>query len=491
MIVNSYNVEFGYELLTAIPYAYYLHTQGLLTGTISGKGSEALYYFSPDHRINPERRCWSNMSEFRKSGMPNVWIHRPELNTDQFAVPPYREQFSHVIQTPEKPIVCICNRYNDEWNTGGPINYFDLECLDRLFGMLKEKYTVIYWVCEIPLKLRDEANPLKMNDREMIRSKHPEVIIFQDLLRRHKKYDWNTLQLGIFSKCHRFITMNGGYSILASYFGGVNIIYSKKCSEINPKINSFYRWYHKLGGSRIVHTPDYEGLYGWVDDCFVKEKPLVNILLRTSGRPNFFNECMRSIREQTYKNVNVIVGTDDEQSARYVQPYKVIHVKYKPNVNVPDAPEDFADGRSIYGAKAHYNTYLNHLAKEVRSGWVLYMDDDGRFASRDSLADLVKEIRTDDDMIIPRVKVLTQVIPTDEYFGIPPVNCQITGAWLFHSKYLPFVNWEPYRKGNYRVARVLYKLCKPRWVNMILTHSDIVGNGIRTDVNRQQEKLYL
>ena len=60
MIVNSYNQEFGYELLSAIPHAYDLYLKGKLTQTISGKGSEPLYYFSPKHITNKEPRSWFN-----------------------------------------------------------------------------------------------------------------------------------------------------------------------------------------------------------------------------------------------------------------------------------------------------------------------------------------------------------------------------------------------------------------------------------------------
>jgi len=488
VIVDSCNMEFGYELLTAVPYAYYLHTQGKLKGTVSGIGSEPLYWFSPDHRINPKPRGWDNIQEFRNSGMPNVWIHRPEFDMSQFAAPPFREQYGKLMRDPAKPIVCICNRYNREWN-GPPINYLDLECLARLFEMLKGKYQVIYWAVDLPDELQDGVRNEPLEDVRLIRNRFPEVVLFQDLLEL-TGMDWNTLQLTLFSKCEKFITMNGGYSILASYFGGVNIIYSKKCREIEPKVNSFYRWYHKLGGSRIIHADSYYSLYRAVKMTMLESLPMVNILIRTSGRPNFFNECMRSIREQTYKNVNVIVGTDDEASAQYVTPYKVIPVRYIPNKDIPDAPVKLADGRTCYGKKAHYNLYLNELAKEVRDGWVLYLDDDAIFSSPGSLEEMMRNIHSDKDFILPRVNVAWQNIPNDQHWGGAPYNCDITGVFLFHSKYLKHAVWEPYRKGNFRVASVLYKKLNPVWINKIMIRT-IVGNGTRQDIAKQTDKLYL
>ena len=40
MIVNHYGVEFGYELIAAIPFAYWLHQHGELTGTVSNHDTE-------------------------------------------------------------------------------------------------------------------------------------------------------------------------------------------------------------------------------------------------------------------------------------------------------------------------------------------------------------------------------------------------------------------------------------------------------------------
>jgi len=45
--------------------------------------------------------------------------------------------------------------------------------------------------------------------------------------------------------------------------------------------------------------------------------PKINILTRTSGRPNCFKRCVDSIKSQTYKNINHIVGADDDASYEY------------------------------------------------------------------------------------------------------------------------------------------------------------------------------
>ncbi len=488
--VRGCNVEFGYELISAVPYAYWLHEQGLLKETISGAGSEALYWFSPKHTIDPSPRMWANMREFRASVLPNTTIHRSYIDTERFKTPPYRKVFNAKIPEFTRPVVCICNRYNREW-CGEPTNFFDIKCLDRLFALLEKKYTVVYFAVDIPQEFEDGASPLPLYDRELIKEKHPEVLVFQDLVKKYG-WDWNAFMLTVFSQCQRFITMNGGYSIMASYFGGTNLIYSVKCSEINPAVNSFMRWYHKFGESRVMHLSSYDELYEAVENVYVKQQPLINILIRTSGRPAYFNECMRSIREQTHKNVQVVVSVDDDETARYVQPYKVRMIRCKPELSIPDPPLDIiVDDKVIYGRKAFYNLYLNDLNKEVSDGWVLWHDDDMQFAGADVLERAAGMIKSENDLIMWRVFTNGTVVPQDEHFGQKPWNCDITASCLFHSKHLHLIRWEPYRKGNYRVMSVLYKHLHPVWIDKIMATTGEVGSGLRKDKQTEIEKLYL
>jgi hypothetical protein len=163
MIVKSENIEFGYELISVIPYAYYLHSKGLLKGTESGNDTEALYYFSPKHKINKTKR---NFNNFKKVECPNIKIHKPKLDKTQFLVPPYKQVYSK--NNPfnfDKELVIICNRHNTEWNVK-PINYFDLKTLERMFDLLQDKYQVIYINVEGRPELYDNAPPEPLGDFE-------------------------------------------------------------------------------------------------------------------------------------------------------------------------------------------------------------------------------------------------------------------------------------------------------------------------------------
>ncbi|HNR54562.1 MAG TPA: hypothetical protein PKJ19_05295, partial [Flavobacteriales bacterium] len=88
MVVRSHNTELGYELIATVPYAYYLHTIGELEGTVSGTGSEPFYFFSHDHQIDPAPRDFAHTAAAAKE-IPNIWIHKPKLNKEQWIPPPY------------------------------------------------------------------------------------------------------------------------------------------------------------------------------------------------------------------------------------------------------------------------------------------------------------------------------------------------------------------------------------------------------------------
>ena len=254
MITNSFGCEFGYELIAVIPFAYYLYIHGKLEGTISMQLTEPLYYFSPDHKTTLGKRGDEGAQKLIMNKYPNVPIHIPKLDQRFFIPPPYKKQFKNDIYKWEKPTICICNKYNIEWGQP-PINFFSIELLDKMFSMLKDKYQIVYFAIEQIDEIKDNADYMHLDDREVCK-KHPEVIIFQDLLKKCE-YNWNDLLLRIFANSERFVTLNGGLAILASYFGGKNLILCIEGSEI--KSNSF-GWYHLFGNSEIILKRNYEDL---------------------------------------------------------------------------------------------------------------------------------------------------------------------------------------------------------------------------------------
>lgn len=481
-IVNSQNIEFGYELIAVLPYAYYLHKKHKLKKTISGKDSKAIYYFSKNHEINEENRSWYNTKKCHD--IPNIKIHKEYLNFDEWIPPDFVKRYSNKEYVYKKEIVCICNRYNIEWGAE-PINYFDLPTLKRLFDLLKDKYQIIYFNIDGQKDLYDNANPIPLGDYEMIKKEYNnDVLIIHDIYKTNESF--NETQLKIFANCNKFITLNGGYSILASYFKGENIVYCRShpkslLKETMDGINSFYRWYHKFNKQRITHVDTIDNLLNTVKLQFVEDSPLINILIRTSKRPIFFKNCIESIYSQTYKNYRIIISYDNEETSNYVINYKFSQIKVEKNKEIippPDKSENF-------GIYFPYNLYFNELHEYVNKGYIMYLDDDDILSHSGVLENISKEIKNKkSDLIFWRVKNENRIIPCDKNFNKAPVLKDISGiGFIYNSIYKNLANWEAFKRGDYRIAKKLYEnINNKSFINEILTEVQFCeGAGLALD----------
>lgn len=111
---------------------------------------------------------------------------------------------------------------------------------------------------------------------------------------------------------------------------------------------------------------------------------LINILIRTSNRPQLFKRCLDSIEGQTYNNIRVIVGFDRKSALRYIPTDKVSEIQVFPNLSKP----------------FFYNIYCNELKQHVRDGWLIWVDDDDYLDSPTVLEDISKHLTNPDEAII-------------------------------------------------------------------------------------------
>jgi hypothetical protein len=280
-IVNSHHVEYGYELLSVLPYAYHLHLKGQLDGTISSYDTKPLYFFSPNHTEVNERRAFLNIHKAKHDGIPNTIIHRAELDWNLMTFPPLKDHYKDTAIKFDKPTVCVCNRYTKEWN-GDPINFLNLDILGNIFESLKEKYQIVYVSISGKAEYYDNNEEICLDDKSFIEGNYDaDEVSHIDRIMAENNTSFNETVLRVFAGCEKFITMNGGYSILASYFGGENIIYSKYTQELREDVNSFHRWYYRMGGSTISHVDSYDNLTylinrRWVDEIKHKSYFLIN-----------------------------------------------------------------------------------------------------------------------------------------------------------------------------------------------------------------------
>ena len=279
--------EFGYDLVCAAPYAYWLHKQGELEKVVTCKGMTPFYYFCDNVEERYTKRSVNNQINGVQN-LPNKWIHHNAmalykkdyselsfsqqvkvngvLDYSQWIAPPYKDvYYDESVDLPKKYII-ISNRYNMEHGES-PVGYFDIECLYNMFNYLTSRgYDVIYKRPKNTEFITDENEWLSKN---IIANVEDHGIISDfDLTNYFKKVynldsiisklnlDYNTAQLKIFSRASGFISMGGGSSIFCSYFKVPVIIYVNTSKDIRPRYFEGDSYYRNLSNNNIILVKD-------------------------------------------------------------------------------------------------------------------------------------------------------------------------------------------------------------------------------------------
>lgn len=212
--------------------------------------------------------------------------------------------------------------------------------------------------------------------------------------------------------------------------------------------------------------------------------PLFNILTRTSGRPNGFKKCHKSLLGQTYKNFRHIVSFDTPGDLEYINNYQVdtIRVYKEPNKKYKTGFDD----------RKHepYNLYCNDLLKEVSEGWIMFLDDDDMLRNKNVLKILSREISKfdEDTLFLWQTRFPNGVnLPSQLNFENKRiVKQQIdTACLLFHSKYKDKAIWDEWWAADFRFIDALAKeIPNHRWISKVLTQkNNFGGQGKRKDIS--------
>jgi len=243
----EYDGEFGPELKYVVPFAYWHHCNGTLKKTISSTGTKSFYYFSEDHEEKHAKRTWRRYV----SGIPNSEDHNIKYNLSRWKRVPFKEYYANSRFVFGKPILVVANKYNTEWNRP-PVNYLRIELLRRIFDTYSGRYQIIYNRPGCSNIVDDNSTILPFGDHKMIEAEFPDVIDMNKLYEEARPegiVNYNHLQVLLYANSERFVSVHGGASVLASYFGGVNVIYSVKGYE--HYFNEFEQFYPELSGATI------------------------------------------------------------------------------------------------------------------------------------------------------------------------------------------------------------------------------------------------
>lgn len=253
---TQYFGEFAFELLAVVPYAYWLHRQGQLEFTVSCPDTRCLYYFSPHHEERPVERSYVPITEYPiglggllrydRKGFPAT------LDTGKWLPPPYRQIYRDDRFRWSKATCIVCNKATDEqylWHRA-PTNFMDAELLLSVIGKLRERYQVIYNRPRASDIVNDHQKIRENGDIDAIRHAYPDVLTTQELHARDPELGFNELQLRLFAGCEKFVSVLGGSSYLASYFGGTNVVYARRGWEV--ACDAYQRWFNLFSGARVV-----------------------------------------------------------------------------------------------------------------------------------------------------------------------------------------------------------------------------------------------
>jgi hypothetical protein len=188
---------------------------------------------------------------------------------------------------------------------------------------------------------------------------------------------------------------------------------------------------------------------------------MINIIIRTSYRPNSFKRLLDSIHSQTYEKINLIIGYDNNAALEYI-----------PN-NLPKHKVS-ADRNFPY----YYDLYINELKAKIETGWFVAIDDDDILASPTVLEKLAAHL-TEPSAIIcqmlrngiakPRDNYIKNKIIAEGKIGLP--------CLVLHSRYKSLSGLDGQKAGDYRYIKDVTDQVPTKFINLPLVNAGARGHG--------------
>ena len=197
--------------------------------------------------------------------------------------------------------------------------------------------------------------------------------------------------------------------------------------------------------------------------------PLLNILIRTSNRPNYFRRLMENIKSQHYKNYRLIISADSVETTKYVAKYADKKTLIVPVQKLYHTPEQTFP----------WNLYLNDLMARVKEGWIMFMDDDDQYTNEFTFDRIASHLPDKNSMLVWQLRFPDgRYVPAPEYLGKTPFTRKQIAmpCFAFHSKWKNRVRFDGQRAGDFRIANKLQEFLKVEWAYIDLVQLDNFGN---------------
>lgn len=177
-----------------------------------------------------------------------------------------------------------------------------------------------------------------------------------------------------------------------------------------------------------------------------------NIIIRTCNRPNYFKNCIDSIREYA-KDFLLHIVIEDERDLIYVKE-NCKDLNYNYYLVDKKTITTFASKIPIERLKFVPNYYFN-VVKPFLSGFVVHLDDD------DILLRVPILPKSKGRIVLSRVDV-GWLVPEDGLMGKIPMLKHISNLGIsYHSD--DMVDFTPQKGGDFFFIREMFGKCKVKW----------------------------
>ena len=193
----------------------------------------------------------------------------------------------------------------------------------------------------------------------------------------------------------------------------------------------------------------------------------INILTRTSNRPNGFKTCANSVVKQTYDNVNHIVAYDNDEDLSYIDGFEnITKIKIDREELINNDASVNPNNPSFWFSP--HNLYCNSLLDSVEDGWIMFLDDDDMLIDDDALEEIAFHIQNEDTMLIWQMRYPTgNMLPDQQSFITKQIRLGGIGSpcFLFHSKWKNEARWDAYKCGDFRFLEKIHnKIPNKKWI---------------------------
>lgn len=203
-----------------------------------------------------------------------------------------------------------------------------------------------------------------------------------------------------------------------------------------------------------------------------KEYPPVYILLRTGGRPNFFDICYHSIKEQDYPNI-ILITHQDSPADTYARGDVVVS---SPHVQKT--------------TKGFYNLYCNTLLQSIpegADGWYHFIDDDDKYCAPDVISKFVAKAKKN-AVNVAKVARLGKIFPIS--FGEDYKKSFQTECFLLHTSHKNKAKWWDQTGGDHYYSSQLTAIMPVNWIDGLMVCEAISGKGYGKQLDFHEQEVY-